>query len=192
MRNSIQDYIGKSFPLESYSVGFLHENKKFKIKNTSDAEQHLSDVTQMIQNMVSNSSYYENIDPKELFEIALYFSDKLQPTLRRSFFYTGWDFNGGKNNKNFFGDHLDWIKTFFTKINECSARLHMASPDKELGSLVLKSHISLKFLFILLEYYNALDQTIGERYIVEFTTEIEEDSVEMTFNNKTAKIKVTL
>jgi len=63
MRDGIKDYIGNSFPLESYSVGFIHENEKFQIKNTSDAEQHLSDVTQMLQNMVSNSSYYENIDP---------------------------------------------------------------------------------------------------------------------------------
>jgi len=192
MRNSIKDYIGKSFILESYSVGFLNEDKKFQIKNSSDARMHLSDVTRMLQNMVSNSSYYENIDPKELFEIALYFSDKLQSIPVKNFIDTEWDFNGWKNNKNFFGEKNDWVQTFFGRINECTTGIRMTSPEIKSNSLTIRSHISLKFLFLMLEYYNHANQKLGKIYDVEFVTDIEEDSIEITLNNKTAKIKIKI
>ena len=67
----------------------------------------------------------------------------------------------------------------------------MASPETKLESLTIRSHASLKFLFMPLEYYNHNDQTLGKRYTVEYVADIEEDSVEITFNNKTSKIKVT-
>jgi|TARA_R110000851_G_scaffold85152_1_gene185262 hypothetical protein len=98
----------------------------------------------------------------------------------------------GERPKSFSGDTLDWSQTFLTKINECCAFLYMASPEKERENTTIISHVSLKFLFVNLEYYNHIDQSIGKSYSVEYVTNIEEDSVEITFNNKTSKIKVKI
>ena len=111
--------------------------------------------------------------------------------MKEYFIDTEWDYGlTDEKRKNFFGDQNDFNYTILTKINECSTRLHMASPDVKMEDQILKIHLSLKFLFMPLEYYCNETRKIGERYSVEFVTDIEEDTIEQSFNNKKAKIKV--
>jgi len=74
MKKSILDYVGKTQLLSSYPIGFIRVDKK-EVKNKHDALVLFANTVESLQEMASLEEYYDFKD-KELFEIAMMFSDK--------------------------------------------------------------------------------------------------------------------
>jgi hypothetical protein len=105
-----------------------------------------------------------------------------------------WDYLGWKKHYTFPSEthQRDWNNTLITQINQASAQIHMSSTgtEEEGPATFVIAHISLKYLINTMEYYNKDERTLGSRYIVIFSTDLEEDT--MRVGNEYNEILITI
>jgi hypothetical protein len=92
---------------------------------------------------------------------------------------TTWDYNGWVNYSEYDDAKILWCNTLLTQINAASTQIHTSSVGKENEgpASVIIAHISLKYLFNLINYYDKTERMLGNRYQVVYSIDMEEDTL---------------
>lgn len=100
-----------------------------------------------------------------------------------------WDYKGWKSKWNFDNEthQDDWNNTLVTIINMASNKIYRDSGEP--ATYVL-AHISLKYLINNLTYCNSETKMLGTRYNLDYTTDLEVDTLKVYNKHNEYLIKV--